>query len=52
MLRLLLLFSLTPAVAHSATWVVDSLGFGDFPTLQDAIDGSADGDVIQAVAGS
>ena len=48
----LVLTLLLPGPASAATWIIDSLGLGDFPTIQDAIDGSANGDVIQVVAGT
>jgi hypothetical protein len=48
----LLVASLTlPQIANAATWVVQTDGLGDAPTLQDAIDLAADGDEIVLTGG-
>jgi len=50
-LSALLLFG-TMSVASAVTYVVDPYGTGDFPTIQDAIDATADTDVVELVAGT
>ena len=54
MIRSMLLIMLTAAVcspARAATFVVTPEGTGDFTTIQEAIDASASGDVIELTDG-
>lgn len=41
-----------PSLAHPDTYVVAPDGSGDFPTIQDAIEATADGDIIELTDGT
>ncbi|MBU1702019.1 MAG: T9SS type A sorting domain-containing protein [Candidatus Eisenbacteria bacterium] len=49
-ISLLLVFAL-PATALGTTWIVQPNGMGNFPTIQAAVDGSINGDIIELTDG-
>lgn len=52
LMSILVVVSLSLATASAVTYEVDPLGTGDFPTIQEALDASAPGDVIELADGT